>query len=982
MRRYRGFATAVAAGVFLLCSGHGFAQTQDLSISDATTPPGIASGAQLGSFSLSGFESVNLFSGALNFSLPVLTIGGRGEARYSMMVPVETRWEAIEHINQDGSSLVYPTAITGPSIAGYAPGHLDSKPIVENDFCGSIPYTTFASTRFHFTMPDGEDHDLVDVQANGSLKPTGLTCVQGSLYPGTPYNRGRTFVSYDGSEMSFVADADVLDLDGSSGVLTGYVLRKDGVRYRIDSYGTVSEMEDRNGNYIRFSFCSDPAHDNPANPCTSASADADNYLRPVRIIDPLGRLTTIEYGTPAGSLHPNEDHIVYPGASGQQRTIIVRYAFLGSLLRDSGMSVANVNVLFPSAKYTGDWVPVNDYPNDPLLVSEVVLPNGLTYQFRYNPYGELARATLPTGGYFEYDWRPYTASVGGLPADGIYGGVMVYRRVTERRVYPANGVLERKTVYDAPLLTDPAPNLVVTATDQDASSNRVRRTVSTFWGTPLTSATIPISTGAYFPGWREGKLHTEEVDNPAGALLRKTENTWLNRAADGSSIDPMNDLAPPSDPRITQIDTTLDGNQVSRQAFSFDVYNNVTDEKDYDWGVGGPGGLLRHTETTYLRGDYLNYYLLSLPETVSIRNDSGTLVARTHYGYDEYGQGSSATLVGPGGVVQHDDMNYGSGVIVRGNLTNPAHCVDVAHDCPLSDWINHVRDYDIFGNVVKQYDGNNHATVFSYDGSSCSQSLPTAITNALGQTTTMAYDCNNSKPLSSTDANSVTTAYAYNDNLERLTQVRRAAGVSGVENQTNYIYPDANHVYVYTDQQTTADGALRVDTVYDGLGRVSARLQYGDPAGVIKTETTYDALGRVYSVSNPYRPRETVYWTTTSYDALGRVTSVMTSGDGATVTASYTGNQSTVTDQAGKKRTNTYDALGRLRVVIEDPGGPLNYGTNYFYDALDDLTSVSQGYCPNCQGRTFTYDAVRRLLMATNPESGTVSYGYDGAEIC
>jgi YD repeat-containing protein len=246
----------------------------------------------------------------------------------------------------------------------------------------------------------------------------------------------------------------------------------------------------------------------------------------------------------------------------------------------------------------------------------------------------------------------------------------------------------------------------------------------------------------------------------------------------------------------------------------------------------------------------------------------------------------------------------------------------------------------------------------------------------------MAYDCNNSKPLSSTDANSVTTAYAYNDNLERLTQVRRAAGVSGVENQTNYIYPDANHVYVYTDQQTTADGALRVDTVYDGLGRVSARLQYGDPAGVIKTETTYDALGRVYSVSNPYRPRETVYWTTTSYDALGRVTSVMTSGDGATVTASYTGNQSTVTDQAGKKRTNTYDALGRLRVVIEDPGGPLNYGTNYFYDALDDLTSVSQGYCPNCQGRTFTYDAVRRLLMATNPESGTVSYGYDGAEIC
>jgi YD repeat-containing protein len=133
-----------------------------------------------------------------------------------------------------------------------------------------------------------------------------------------------------------------------------------------------------------------------------------------------------------------------------------------------------------------------------------------------------------------------------------------------------------------------------------------------------------------------------------------------------------------------------------------------------------------------------------------------------------------------------------------------------------------VRDYDIFGNVVRQYDGNGHATEFSYDGNSCSQSLPTAIKNALGHTTTIDFDCSIGKPLSSTDANFVMTAYGYNDGLDRLTQVRRAANVGGVENQTNYDYPDANHVLAYADQQTTGDGALRVDTVYDGLGRVSA----------------------------------------------------------------------------------------------------------------------------------------------------------------
>lgn len=111
------FATILAAGVFLLCSGRAFPQ-DNLSISDATTPPGIASGAQLGSFPLSGFESVNLFSGALNFSLPVLTVWGRGEASYPITVPVENRWEVIDEVS---AGVVYPTSITTPGMAGYAP---------------------------------------------------------------------------------------------------------------------------------------------------------------------------------------------------------------------------------------------------------------------------------------------------------------------------------------------------------------------------------------------------------------------------------------------------------------------------------------------------------------------------------------------------------------------------------------------------------------------------------------------------------------------------------------------------------------------------------------------------------------------------------------------------------------------------------------------------------------------------------------------
>ena len=88
-----------------------------------------------------------------------------------------------------------------------------------------------------------------------------------------------------------------------------------------------------------------------------------------------------------------------------------------------------------------------------------------------------------------------------------------------------------------------------------------------------------------------------------------------------------------------------------------------------------------------------------------------------------------------------------------------------------------------------------------------------------------------------------------------------------------------------------------------------------------------------------------------------------------------------MTDPAGKKRRSRLDGLGRLVRVDEPTGsngnlgavGSPNQATSYSYDALDNLTGVSQG----SQRRTFVYDSLSQLTRAKNPESGTVNYTYD-----
>ena len=73
------------------------------------------------------------------------------------------------------------------------------------------------------------------------------------------------------------------------------------------------------------------------------------------------------------------------------------------------------------------------------------------------------------------------------------------------------------------------------------------------------------------------------------------------------------------------------------------LLGNVVATRDYDYGQGAPGALLRTTTNTYAwqspnpnYSTYLTDNFLDLAASVQVKDGGGTQQAYTTYGYDEY----------------------------------------------------------------------------------------------------------------------------------------------------------------------------------------------------------------------------------------------------------------------------------------------------------------------------------------------------------
>lgn len=610
------------------------------------------------------------------------------------------------------------------------------------------------------------------------------------------------------------------------------------------------------------------------------------------------------------------------------------------------------------------------------IPSKVTLPDGHIYSFSWNTNspGELASLSLPTGATLTYTYGSDGRSCVHIITN-TNGTTAPYdcRATVQSRTLTANGVASTWT-YNEGTVTDPLGN----------------DTVHVF---------NPVLVGAISsPNTVETQVSQYQGSSSSGKLLKMVTTDYTGEEIAEDSL--LHNLRP------IRETITLDSGQVTKTETDYETFTsgtdtftrlNPTEKREYAYGGGAPGSLIRKTDYTYLHNSnstYANLNIVDRPSSITIYDGSGNKMAQTTYEYDVY---NHPGLVGfaASGAIQHDPARSTT-YLTRGNQTG------------VSKWLNTngsllttLTQYDDAGNVIASKDPLGKVTQFDYTdswisltgtsgGNACAPSgqtkaFSTKITNALSQITTRSYYSCTGSLGSSTDPNNLASWNVY-DLFGRSVQAHAPdggvatncftdAGGSGCsQSGPPFEQAGTKSINASFTENTTA--------VSDGLGRTTRSQINSDPQGTVYTDTSYDLIGRVASVSNPYRtgtdPTSSPGTTTYAYDALNRKVK-QTDPDGSIVKTAYCGTSTLATDSSGRWRRSQTDALGRL-VEVDEPnsttatvntngcpaGGDPVWVTSYTFNVLDNLTNVLQN---GSRPRTFTYDSLSRLVTLRTQKS-------------
>ena len=770
---------------------------------------------------------------------------------------------------------------------------------------------------------------------------------------------GMTYYSTDGSHLRLVIAHDG-DTNPYNNGWTLYM--PDGSR--ATGGNAPQRIYDRNNNYIEIQ-----------------TVTLGNGHSARKVVDQVGRYFLIEYAA------ANEDHVVTWGANGEE----IRWRITWKNIWVHKSYIATVDHPLPQGETN-----TREVKEQFTVVDQIILPaqsGSLTYAFNYhgsptepvwgsytNGWGEMTSATLPSGAQsaYQYTHEQGTAFYADILRNGPTRKDLTYQKEYDNDTSVATETWLYALAANGGTITNPDGGILQ---ELSAPSGHVYKSVGPD-GTKIERI------------WAGNYPYASYADN----LYVKTEFTSIKNAA---------------------------GNwdQTAIKDFNYDKNGNVTAVREYDWvsyatvprngsdqPTGIPGGAALKRVTT-------NTYYNPTPDASDGSTDDP----------DVYHKSTSPQIKN---AIASSEVTNGSQVLSRsesfydnpsttGNLTQQKSWDSTkgSYSNPLgANSISVATQYNQYGGPILTTDARGYQTQFVY-GSVAGVSdlyptqIKTAYQTAVQRTETREYDFNTSLPTRVTDAdNNVSTATTY-DAFGRPTLVR-AAENKPEETRTATEYSDVNRrVIVRADLNTVGDGKLVTIQHYDRLGRVRLTRQLEDSATQsatdesmgIKTQTRYMFSGAnsYQLVSNPFRAANvgaagseaTMGWIRSKTDNGSRLVETQTfsgntlpspwganSNSTGAVTTTYDAHFTTVTDQAGKVRRSMTDGLGQLARVDEpDDNNNLgtvtspNQATGFSYDALGNLTTVSQGV----QTRTFVYSSLKRLASAINPESGLISYQYD-----